>query len=223
LNKKTVEIEKAIKTGWQVFKENPGLLIGIVLIQLIAPYLFDLPAMAIANVFETSIIAFVIGLVLNLLALSIDIIIAIGVINIALGLAKNRDMSFKDLFVEFRMILNFIRASILFALAVLVGLILLIIPGVIIAIALGSYPYFIIDENKGPMEALKASYALTLGAKWQLFVFGMLQGLIVIAGLLALLVGYFVALPITMVASAAVYLQLKTQMNPQETEVVAPQ
>ncbi len=222
MNTKTVEIKKAITTGWQVFKENPGFLIVIVLIQLTAPHLFDLPAMVIESFLEPSVIAIVIVVILNLLGLAISIIIGLGVINVTLGLAKNRDMAFRDLFVEFRMILNYIRASILFGIVVFVGLIFLIIPGIIIGIALSPFPYFIIDENKGPIEALKASYALTRGAKWELFVFGILQGLIMIAGVLAFLVGYFVALPITMVASAAVYLQLKSQMNQQET-VVAPE
>lgn len=49
------------------------------------------------------------------------------------------------------------------------GLILLLIPGIMIFLRSLFMPYFIVDKNMGPIEAIKASWALTKGKYGQLF------------------------------------------------------
>lgn len=75
-------------------------------------------------------------------------------------------------------------------------------------IKLQFYSYFIVDKNAGPIEALKKSWAITRGVKWDLFLFGLLLGLITLAGLLALVVGLFVAIPVGLLANTYVYRKL---------------
>ena len=65
-----------------------------------------------------------------------------------------------------------------------------------------------IEKGLGPVEALKASSSTTMGAKWDLFLFGLLLGLINLAGFLCLVVGLFATIPTSMVAYAYVYREL---------------
>ena len=66
----------------------------------------------------------------------------------------------------------------------------------------------------GPIEALKASSRATMGSKWDLFLFGLLLGLMNFAGVLLFLVGLFVTIPISMVACAYVYRRLTEEPAP---------
>ena len=84
----------------------------------------------------------------------------------------------------------------------------MIVPGIIWAIKFQFFSYFIVDKEVGPIEALKKSAAITKGAKWDLFVFGALLGLINLAGALCVVVGLFATIPTTMVAIAFIYRKL---------------
>jgi uncharacterized membrane protein len=94
------------------------------------------------------------------------------------------------------------------ALIVIGGFILLIIPGIFFALRLQFTCYLIVDKNLGPVEAVKTSWKITKGNAWNLFFLGILLGLINILGLLCLIVGLFVTVPLTMLATTFVYRKL---------------
>jgi hypothetical protein len=60
-----------------------------------------------------------------------------------------------------------IGATILFTLAVIVGLILLIVPGLILMITLMMYMALLLFENKGAVESLTGSHKLVWGNWWR--------------------------------------------------------
>jgi hypothetical protein len=70
-------------------------------------------------------------------------------------------------------------AMLLYVLAVMLGMILLVIPGIFVMIALFVVTPACVLERTGPVESLKRSAALTRGAGWRLF------GLLLIVFLLA--------------------------------------
>jgi len=71
--------------------------------------------------------------------------------------------------------------------------------------------YFVVDKGLGPINALKASSRTTMGAKWSLFVFGILCSLINLLGVLCFGIGTFATLLTIMIAMALVYRQLSAQ------------
>ncbi|MGE5307799.1 MAG: hypothetical protein ACM3OC_01785 [Deltaproteobacteria bacterium] len=139
----------------------------------------------------------------------VGLVMQIGLIKIGLSLSRDRKTSFAELFLQWRLFFKYLFASICYVLAFIGGLILLIVPGIIFAIALQMYPYLVVDKGLGPLASLKASRGLTRGARWQLFVFWALLGLVNIAGFLCLVVGLVFTIPATMIASAYVYDQLR--------------
>ena len=96
----------------------------------------------------------------------------------------------------------------------LVGFILLIIPAFIFAVMFSMATYLVIDKNLSPVEAMKESRRITNGHKWDLVVLSLLLLLVNILGLLALVVGLLVSLPVSSLAVAHAYRTLVTNAGP---------
>jgi hypothetical protein len=71
-------------------------------------------------------------------------------------------------------VLNLIAGTILYGLAVAVGLILLVLPGIFLAVALFFFNYEVVVEGENAVDALVNSYSLTAGNRLQLLLLGVL-------------------------------------------------
>lgn len=201
-NQSVVKAGALIGQAWETVKANLGLLIGVVIIVMAIGFI---PSVA-QNFTDKAGVLFLIqiaGMILNLW-------ISLGVIKIALNLVKNKPVTFNTLFQQGKYLLDFIVATIVYDLIILGGLILLIVPGIIWAIKFQFFPYFIVEKNLSPIEALKASSKITYGDKWNLLILGIVLGLLNLAGVLALGVGLLITYPITILAMAYAYIHLKS-------------
>ena len=102
-------------------------------------------------------------------------------------------------------ILPFVGAYVLTVLAIAVGFLLLIVPGFIVSMGLAFVAYIVVDRGLGPIEAMKESWRVTKGHKWQLFLLFLALIGINLLGVAALVVGLLVSVPITMLAAAHAY------------------
>lgn len=90
-----------------------------------------------------------------------------------------------------------------------IGLILLIVPGIILAIIFVFYGFHIVDTGStDPIGALRRSAEITRGHRWQLFLLGLVLLGINILGLLALIIGVLFTSGISLLAIAHVYRRL---------------
>ena len=101
--------------------------------------------------------------------------------------------------------------------AAITGALILLIPALYVCIRLLFYRAFIVEDNAGIYESLKKSWKITKGHVLPLFLLGLLQCAICIAGLLALLVGIFVAIPLTTVMYCYVFRKLNTGSSPSDS------
>ncbi len=188
-----------IKWGWETFKKRAGFFIGITVIYCVISWIVS----AIAGAFtesgnEFSLIGFVLNIVLGTF-------INMGITAFALKAHDNLEgAQIMDLWHP-QHFLPYLAASILSFIAIGLGLILLIVPGIIISIMLWFVAYLVIDRNLGPIEAMKESARITKGHKWDLFVFGILLGLINVLGFLLLFIGLLVTIPLSMLAMVHAY------------------
>jgi uncharacterized membrane protein len=144
------------------------------------------------------------------------VIMQIGSIKIGLSLSRGQNAVLSELFTHYTLFFKYIFASILAGLATLGGFILLIVPGIIIAIMLSQSEYLVVDKGLGPVAALRESRALTKGARWQLFVFGLVVLLVNLGGFLCLGIGLLFTIPASYIAGLFVYDQLaKGEVQPQ--------
>ncbi len=142
----------------------------------------------------------------------INMLLQIGATKMTLMVNRDEAPNVFEIFSNGSLLITYILSSICYSLAVIGGMILLIVPGIILSIALGMNMFFIVDQKMGPIESLKASRALTKGVRWQLFCFGGALLLFNLAGLLCLVIGLLFTIPVSCVATAYVYDHLRNQV-----------
>ncbi|MDP6792463.1 MAG: DUF975 family protein [Anaerolineales bacterium] len=118
-------------------------------------------------------------------------------------------VSFRDMFAGFSKFRTLFLTFLLYTLAIIAGIILLIVPGIILLLALWPAFLIVMEDDLGPVEAIKAAWALTRGYKWKIFVLSLVGFAVLIIGVLALGVGLFVAGPVIEIAKMATYDELR--------------
>ncbi len=203
------------KFGWNTFKSRPWFFVAITALM----FAFDWFTEAVSSLIEFSadlaslpggeVMAFVVTAALWTIS-------SLGVTALMLSAHDDpKGANFKDLWHPDRF-WNFLGMSILTGIIVIVGLILLVVPGLIAISALLFTTYLVAERNLGPIESIKESIRITKGHRLALFGFLMLFLLINILGALALLVGLLVTLPVTMLALVHAYRTLSASLNKTE-------
>lgn len=203
--KKSFSKKAALSYGFGESKKHLGFFIPLLLLLF---FIQILPGI-LQNFFDpsqngVSLLSFTISLASWIL----ELIVAMGVIKIALEIHDNKRKRFIDLFYGAHLLLKYIASSFLYGLIVLAGFLLLIVPGLIWAVKFQYFSYFIVDKQLGPIEALKASAKITNGVKLNLFFLRLFIGGINILGAATLLVGLFITIPLGMMAQVFVYRKL---------------
>ena len=193
--------DESIKFGFNTAKANVAFFIPLLLIVFIVDNLSGTVGGYIKNNSLASFVLFIIFWLISMIA-------ELGLVKISLKFVDKKKPSFSDLFSESSLVLRFIGATFLYFIIVAAGLILLIVPGVIWAVQFGYYKYAIVDKNAGVLESLQTSSKATKGNRRNIFKLNLLFLLINLLGVVALLIGLFVSIPTTIVASAYVYRKL---------------
>lgn len=201
--------KEAILFGWKTARANLRFFVVVLLIAGAVEYVPQLLLEAAKKAIPTAIF-----FLLYVMAIVAQIVVGMGLIKIAVTFADERKPTYADLINPYSLFFKYLGASLIYILAVAAGMVLLLVPGIILAIRLQFYNYFIIEQEAGPIEAVKKSFAITRTVTWNLLLFGLLLGGIILAGFLALFVGLFLAIPTTIVASAFVYKKLLSQVFP---------
>jgi uncharacterized membrane protein len=100
---------------------------------------------------------------------------------------------------------------------IIMGFIMLIIPGIIIACRLAFVSYLVMDKNLEPMEAIEQSWKMTRGYGWKVFFLWVVSIFIFIAGILMVIVGVFISLVWINAAFAALYQSIQDYRLASET------
>jgi len=118
---------------------------------------------------------------------------------------RNIQFDVKELFDVFKNYLNVVLAALLAGSIIFIGFILLVVPGIVFACRLAFVPYLVMDKKIDPVKAVEESWRLTKGYGWRIFGMALLAFPILIAGLIALVVGVFVSIMWINAAFAAMY------------------
>jgi membrane-anchored glycerophosphoryl diester phosphodiesterase (GDPDase) len=79
------------------------------------------------------------------------------------------------------------------------------VPGIILSVRLSFVPFLVIDEGRGPVEALLESWRRTSGYGWTIFGAFLLGIVIFLVGLIILIVGSIPATMLIYLAFASLY------------------
>jgi uncharacterized membrane protein len=210
---RTLSVGDCVRYGWETFKQRPWILIGGFLLAMIIssiPGLF-IPTPEIGP--DGQVIPHpltTLEIVMSLASVVVSIFVALGLTTFSLRAHDNiQGVQIADLWNP-GPFWRFLGAHILTVIAIAIGFVLLIVPGIILSLGLAFVPYLVVERGLGPIESIKESWRITKGHKWQLaLLFLALLG-INLLGVLALIVGVFVSVPITLIAFAHAYRTLAT-------------
>ena len=203
MSEKKFSKEAAIKFGWNRMKDNLGFFIIYLILLFIIEAFFGFFASAFTELLPSLSILFNLGFWV------VSVVSSIFVIKIGLKLYENEQLGSYD-FLSFSssLFFKFLLGYVLYTLLAVVGFLLVIVPGIYLAIKYQYVQYLIVDKNMDVIEAFKESGKMTNGHKWNLLLLLLLFLMITILGVMALGVGLLVAAPIVMIAQAYVYKKL---------------
>lgn len=155
---------KNIKESWQAVQLNlttfvvlalvPAALAMIVMIMALIPAISGTDAGTASAIFLAAVGLFVVFVI----ALMIAPAITLTQLDSVVGKKKEAKDAFDD---GKKFVLRYIALGILYLLAVIVGTILFIIPGILAIFFFSLSPYILIDKNVSAVDAMKHSYELT--------------------------------------------------------------
>ncbi|MFC1856003.1 hypothetical protein ACFL2A_05630 [Thermodesulfobacteriota bacterium] len=212
------DISESIDVGWMIVKSNilffVGLTVGAMVLNVTLSTFVE---KAIKNPTVSGVVGFFIGIVFNM-----------GFTQVFLNaVSAEKEPEISDFVSCLPLFLAYLGGTVLFMLAVMAPA-LLILPGVIFgnnffavvggvlcvlfSINFGLkyclFGFFVIDQEMGPIEALRESAEVTEGIKWDLI--GLLFALscVSLLGFMAIGLGFFVAYPVVGIAFAYAYRNL---------------
>jgi len=183
-------IGEALSYGWKKLQENLRPLVSAALAILAVNLIFWLLGR---------------GFLVSLIGWFVSLLITLGLIRIALKIVDGEPVETADLFQRADLALPYFVASVIVGVVVGIGLVLLVVPGIYLAVTFGFFGYNIVDKEHGIIESIEQSAAITRAQKWDLFAFGVVLFFFNLAGAIALGVGLLITVPVSMLALAYVY------------------
>jgi hypothetical protein len=109
--------------------------------------------------------------------------------------------------------LNIVLAHLIVTALTILGFVMLIIPGIIVACRLVFVPLLVMDKDLDPMKAVEKSWELTRGHGWQIFAMIILSFFVAIAGLIVMFVGVIISVIWIHAAFASMYQAILNQSD----------
>jgi len=194
-------IEKIIKSAWHRFNDNRVFWIGVALLSL---------SMSIpGNIFPT----------LGILFTLVSCYISASVIRISINFMQGHLVNYNDFFqIDTMQFFNYLAALILCSVSILLGFLFFVIPGIYLMTRFIFVQYFVIDKKISFDAAIKRSWKITKGNEINLLAFLFAMVIIFVLGFLAFVIGVVVAIPITQLSTAKLYLTFLNDENTSDSK-----
>ena len=183
------------RAGWRAFTAQPWPLLGGFLIFALIWVAFRLLA---ARTGHEDLIAFTAQLL-------ITAPFVVGWASMNLGALRGQSVRAIDVFDGFQTFGDAVIANVLFTLAVGVGLLLFVVPGVIVMLVFGFWAFGVAEHRMRHVDALRYSRDLTRGFRWHLLGAGALALLLMIAAAIPAFLGALLVGPWLGATFAAAY------------------
>ena len=201
-------ISEVFGTSWKHTKSQiwvlVGLFIGFSILSMIVT-LFGMPA-------QGSIVGRVI------VSLLISCIFMLGYVKNIFQALDGEEPQFSAYGQQSRKIITYLIANILFSIAVCIGMVLLIIPGIYLYLRLQFFTAFIVEEDCGIIESLQKSWNMTQGQTLPLFLLLLTMIGTAIVGCILFFVGFFVAVPLIYMMQCYTFRKLNTISTEEEAQ-----
>lgn len=201
-NPKGLPLSEAVHFGWSTLQRSTIFIVGVTLVAWFVPGIIE---WAGKNMLDNRLQHVGMSLISSLVSATF----ALGLAKIYLRFCDGEMPIFENLFDGLARLHIYIAANIVVGIAVCMGLVLLVVPGIIFLLRLWFVGFVVVDEQVGPLEAIQRSWDITRGHTLDLFLLFILLVGLNILGIIAILVGLLITLPMSGLALAFVYRHLK--------------
>ena len=232
-----IDLGEIFSHTWQIYQKHLGILIGGVLLWVFIPGIISL---VISTVEQLVLGALTIGMGaggggqpgaamgVGFLLLAIGMGLFNWIINIAvqcffnaggnrflLRIIQDDKGDVADLFGGKAFLLRMIGATLLYALMVILGCLLLIVPGIIFALMFWPYAYIIVDRNVGVMESFEKSRQIMSQNYLTVFGLGLVGFFINMLGVVTC-IGWIFTVPFVFLMLTVAYCGMSNQLEMNE-------
>lgn len=187
-------IRECLSFGWNTFKDRPLTYIAATLIVGVIQTVTS----GIQQGMSEPFLGFLVSLVVSTL-------LYCGILHFFIKAHDApKEVQLRDLWYP-KAFLRYLLLSLLLGVIVGIGLVLLIVPGVILALVFFCAGYLVIDKGMQPLAALRKSAAITRGSRYRLFLLVIVMLLLFIVGMLPLFLGLLVVAPVIALAGVHAY------------------
>lgn len=218
------DVIEAVKYGWKKFAQNAGPFLIMGLLTLVVVGVLSTIGSVLGGDFDTSGTSgtqygvsagigagfSVLGTIFNILANIVGVFLTAALTRGALDATEGRKVEIGAMFTRWNAGQILILA-ILVGIGTMIGFILCILPGLVLAFFTWFANYFVVGEGQGAIAAIKSSFRFTADNIGNLILLFLLAVVIVILGACACLVGLLVAIPVTTIAGAFTFKVLRGQ------------
>ena len=202
-------IGDAFSYGWNKFRQYLGPILILVLLVAVAVAVgqgISLLVQSNSGGFGGVVLSLIVSLAVTILSFALQY----GIVRASLAITRGEEPTVANAW-DMAQFGPYIVATILQSLLIFVGLILCVIPGIVLAFLTIFTPYFVIDQNMAPVDAIKASINLVTKNAGTLILFILLAFVVYFLGALVCLIGLLVSIPVVLIATAYTYRKMTNQ------------
>ena len=214
--------------GWKKFTENIGpILIAMLVFMLIGAVIYGLQFLFqsltspettvvtgdngyVVSTSSTGVLGALVSLVFGIISFIWSYVVQAAFARGGLALTEGRPLVLGEL-LTLNKIGRIILAGIILGILTFIGFLLCILPGLIIAFFGAFFVYFILDQDLGAWESIKASFSFVKDNIGNLLLLMILTWIALFVGALLCGLGLFVAVPVVVIAQAYAYKVLRGQ------------
>jgi uncharacterized membrane protein len=200
-----IDTNECFVFAWETFKKRPWFFVRITALVFAISIVTTILRAQLSNVGS--------GLIDGLgFFIAVGISVYVGFIQTKLYLKVHDSVSEASLSKELWSTKDFWKFALLYILlgiALVIGFVLLVIPGIILALVSIFSIYIYIDKGRSPMDSFMDSVALTRDHLWEVFIFMLELLCINILGAILLLVGLLISVPVSLLATVHLYRTLQ--------------
>lgn len=223
-----IEFSETFSRTWEIFADKwvPVLVAVIILgvIHIVVSFGVQAVLIAVAMGVKDATVVGVVQFFVQVAHQVFGIWLGIGVQLFLLGVVRGEEPRYGLLFSGGQYLLSVILLTVLVTLIVMLGLVLLIIPGIIFSFMLMQAQLLVVDRKMGVMDAMSTSRDVMVGNKLTVFAIGLVAGMI---GLMLVLLtcglGALAVMPYMMILSIVIYFGVTGQPTMLDDYATSPE
>ena len=205
MERSPISIRQAFNFAWPIFKKRFALFTAVLLTIFGAWVALEIVVIAGQR------FGILLWVVMHLVFLIFVAGMEVGLIHVCLALYDGEDPTFADGFTHLALGPKFLIGQTLYLLAVLVGLLLLVVPGVYLGVRYALFGFCITAGETDLVRSFQQSAILSTGVQGYLLRVFVVLFVLNVVGASLLGIGLFITVPLTLLMMSAVYRQLGTR------------